>query len=147
MFKVGIYNMEYDPEVPNIYKNWVKSEATMIIEHEKILKRTSKAVVLVNIIDEYDEDCEDDVRYEASKFGKVVDFSVHLDEGPFTVQIYLLFDDEVSSELFIKTMDGRFYSGKKISAYFYSENEFLANNLGNQEFFISRTIEKGKDSS
>jgi hypothetical protein len=96
------------------------------------------------MVEEFDEECEDDVRDEAKRFGKVEDLAVFFNESG-NVQIYLLFDDEVSAELFVKTMDGRFYSGRKITADFYCEKEFLANRLGQMDFFITKEEEKDLD--
>lgn len=129
--------MEYDPSVPNDFKAWETTEAINIqIHHEKLLKRVSKAVVLLNMIEEFDEECEDDVREEAKKFGKVADFAVYFDDPEYKVQIYLLFDDEISAGLFVKAMHGRLYAGRTIAAYFYSENDFKLNRLGNLKEII-----------
>ncbi len=133
--------MEYNPESPNLYKNWVRKQESLQVQYEKRLKRRSKVAVLMDMVDEFDEECEDDVRDEAKKFGKVSDFAVFFNENS-NVWIYVLFDDEVSAELFVKTMDGRFYSGKQITAGFYCEQEFLANRLGQMEFFIAKDEEK-----
>lgn len=130
--------MEYNPSVPNDFKLWdKKDEINLQVHHEKLLKRVSKAVVLLNMIEEFDEECEDDVRDEAKKHGKVVDFAVFLDDLVYKVQIYVLFDDERTAGMFLKTMDGRLYDGRKIAAYFYSEDDFMKNRLGNLEDIVS----------
>jgi RNA recognition motif-containing protein len=125
-------DQEYDPACPNDFKLWKDSEINNIpVVLPKNHGNLSKVILILNMTDELDEESEQDVREEASRFGTIVDFvQHHCPESLYKIQFYLKFQTPAAAERALKTFDGRFYNGKKLIATYYSEKEFDKNNLG-----------------
>jgi hypothetical protein len=124
-------NEEYDPAFPNDFKQWKNEKVSFYEKFEEKPEKIETVVVVLNMAEELDEECEDDIRQEASRYGEIVDFAQNLDfDSEFSIQFYIKFKFSKEAQNFLKNMHGRFYDGKKLIVQFYSEQEFNNNNLG-----------------
>ncbi|CAG9322884.1 unnamed protein product [Blepharisma stoltei] len=128
---------EYQPEHPNSY-----AEAILAPKIEKDIEKKpdfgekSKVIVLFNMADEVDESLEEDlmedVMEESQRFGIVQDSTIFEEpDKAQKVQVYIKFLTTDAAEKCLNAMNGRFYSGRQISAKYYSEEKFDQNSLGN----------------
>lgn len=127
---------QYDPAKPNNFKDWVEP---VLKSYEpppaKKHTETTKVVVVLNMCKEYNDECEEDIKQEAKKFGSLIDFTVHLDDNSkYAVQFYLKFNYDLAAEMFLRSINGRFYDGKQLEANFYPEFKFTQNRLGEIEY-------------
>ena len=112
----------YDPKRPNDYKLWRQPiESVSEVAHQRKKKeRSETTVVVMNMTENYDEECESDLREEAIRYGGLEDFRYQFDQSSENkVKFYLRFQETASAEMFVKSMNGRFYDGRQIIAEFY----------------------------
>ena len=113
---------EYDPYIPNDFKTYKQEENIQHIEEE-----ISTIVVVLNMIEEYNEEyqeeCEIDLKDEAKRFGKLIDFSFRYDENNIhKFQFFLKFQTSAIAEMFKNSVNGRLYDKKILIAKYYPEH-------------------------
>lgn len=82
-----------------------------------------RCVCLLNLVDsgEVDDELEDEVRIECSKYGAVK--TVQIRELPDHVRIFVEFDVEAGAAAAKQALNGRFFGGNQVQAHFYSLRE------------------------
>jgi len=73
-------------------------------------------------IQEVDDTLQEEVKQECSKYGRILSCIIHTINDD--VKIFVQFENQSSSVLAFKEMNGRFFGGKRIDALFYNENDF-----------------------
>ena len=103
----------------------------------KLLNAIPTTILLLkNLVSIYDVDdtLEDEVKQECSKYGNIISCTIYLvknhnfpDEE--RVRIFVEFENQSSSVLAYKEMNGRFFGGRAIDASFYDELKFRNKDL------------------
>jgi hypothetical protein len=103
----------------------------------KIMNTTPTNILLLKnlvSIEDVDDTLEDEIKNECSKYGKihqVVIYQVKIHNFPDQerVRLFVEFDNQSSSVLAYKEMNGRFFGGRSIDASFYDEIKFRNKDL------------------
>jgi splicing factor 45 len=103
----------------------------------KIMNTAPTSILLLKnlvSIEDVDDTLEDEIKNECSKYGKihqVVIYQVKIDNFPDQerVRLFVEFDNQSSSVLAYKEMNGRFFGGRSIDASFYDEIKFRNKDL------------------
>ena len=77
-------------------------------------------------IQEVDDTLQEEVKQECSKYGRILSCIIHTTIND-DVKIFVQFENQSSSVLAFKEMNGRFFGGKRIDALFYNENDYSEN--------------------
>ncbi|KAJ1497574.1 Splicing factor 45 [Coelomomyces lativittatus] len=91
---------------------------------------SSRVVLLCNMVDpgDVDDDLKVETAEECSKFGKVLQCYVHEIVGPQlpsdAVRIFVEFDKPEAAQQAISELNGRFFSGRKVTARLYDNHSF-----------------------
>ena len=78
-------------------------------------------------VEEVDDSLQDEVKQECSKYGTILSCIIHTIKDD--VKIFIEFENQSSSVLAFKEMNGRFFGGRRIDALFYNENDFKNRNF------------------
>lgn len=113
------------------------SNARLMIMKKLSRKQESRVIVLRNMVDasELDEELEDEVTSECSKYGSVDRVVIYQekqgteDDADIIVKIFVTFKSSSEAEAAVKSLDGRWFGGKMIKAEVYDEAKFDNNDL------------------
>merc|ERR1712127_66480 len=92
-------------------------------------KTDSKVLLLKNMVgpDEVDEDLHDEIQAECGKYGKVENVVIYQEKQEDTedaevhVKIFVEFDESLAVKKAKNALDGRFFSGRTVSALVYDQ--------------------------
>lgn len=100
--------------------------------NEDLLNQPSRVMQLLNMVDEVDEDLEDEVSDECSKYGTVNKVVVHQEydeDERLVVKIFVEFQEHTETEKAITAFEGRFFAGNIIKALTYDQERFNNNDF------------------
>lgn len=117
----------------------IKGKAERSLVMQKLMRRETESVVVVlrNMVtpDEVDEDLQDEVQEESSKFGTVERVIIYQeresedDESDAWVKIFVEFKSAKSAKAARDALHGRYFGGRIISAQIYDQNLYDDNDL------------------
>ncbi|XP_065904326.1 poly(U)-binding-splicing factor PUF60-like isoform X2 [Dysidea avara] len=139
--KLKAANEEKPPEMVSLQQeesvSISGSNARLMVMQRLTRKNESSVVVLRNMIsvDEVDEELEDEVTSECSKFGVVERVVIYqerqgIDEdAEVIVKIFVVFQTHAEAEEAVKALNGRWFGGRVIKCEVYDDDKFQNNNL------------------
>ncbi|XP_028391062.1 poly(U)-binding-splicing factor PUF60-like isoform X2 [Dendronephthya gigantea] len=113
------------------------SNARYMVMQKLSRKSESTIMVLRNMveIDDVDEELENEVTDECSKFGNVTRVVIYQekqgeeDDAPVIVKIFVKFSTVPEVEVAVSNLNGRWFGGKTIRAEIYDDEKFEADDL------------------
>ena len=117
----------------------IKGKSARHLVMQKLMRSQSESVVVLlkNMVtpDEVDEDLQDEVQEECSKYGEVENVIIYHekqsedDDAEIIVKIFVEFKDARGSKACKEGLHGRYFGGRIISAEVYDQDLYEHNDL------------------
>ena len=99
------------------------NDARHMLMHKLMRTNRSTVMVLKNMvgINEVDDELEEEIRDECTKYGTVTDVVIVKETSLEEVRIFVRFADPTQAESAVDVFDGRYFDGKTVKAEIYDQ--------------------------